>query len=334
MIIKYGEKLAEKQFNPNSGCSYEDTVAYFGLGYGELVEQYGPEEAERIFADNGRKVFCPVNVMKTILEYEKPDALVITCGVRSEKAAGLAANILGIPVIRIADLPAFEETGCECVTCVMNEYAKKYAISHLHLDPKKVIITGQPVFEDNLKVEQGIIDKIYHQLKVNDYHKFILYLDEPGLVESGQIEDKLLEIATSHQDWLFVIKLHPNQNLNESMYLRENIYKVKNIDLKALLYLCDVAITKDSTTGLEAVLVGAPLINILLSETYLDYSEYGISEKVMDLKDLEKAICECLDFDSMTFRRLEDGRKSMSNYENAAANIVDVIKNEIFKNIN
>lgn len=333
LIIKYGEKLAEKHFNPNSGCSYEDTVAYFGFGYRELVEQYGAEEAEYIFADNGRTAFCPVSVMKTIIEYEKPDALVITCGVRSEKAAGLAANSLGIPVIRIADLPTFEENGCECVTCVMNEYAKKYAINNLNLNPKSVIITGQPVFENNLKVDSESIDKVYHQIKGNKFHKFILYLSQPGLVESDQIEKKILEISDRHQDWIFVIKLHPNQDLDENIYVTENVYKTKDIDLKALLYLCDVAITKDSTTGLEAVLIGKPLINILLSETRLDYSEYGISVKITDLEDLDKIICECVGSDSMTLKRLKNGQKNMRNHKNAAANIADVIRNEMIKNM-
>ena len=37
--------------------------------------------------------------------------------------------------------------------------------------------------------------------------------------------------------------------------------------------------------------------------------------------------------DSMTLKRLKNGQKNMRNHENAAANIADVIRNEMIKNM-
>ena len=114
--------------------------------------------------------------MKEILEYENPDAVIITSGVRTERAVGIAANELKIPVIRIVDLHEFERSGCECYTCVMNEYAKKYAISILNENPEHVYVTGQPVFEDNYRLDAQINLKIRSELQLDKYDKLIVYL--------------------------------------------------------------------------------------------------------------------------------------------------------------
>ncbi|NBH70577.1 hypothetical protein D3Z51_00695 [Clostridiaceae bacterium] len=328
-IRNYGQRLAQTCWNQESGITYEDSVAYLGFGYRDLVGKYGEEKAEYLFQQKERKAFWPEDVMKTILLYEKPDALVITCGVRSEGAAGTAANQLGIPVIRIADLPTYDPSNCDCMLCVMNEYARQFAIKEYGIKEEKITITGQPVFEDNLVINKDSLDESRHKIRIDSFGKMILYLEEPGVEETKEVEKCLKEMAAVRTDLLFVFKMHPNQDLDENHWASDNILIVRDFRLKDLLFLCDLAITKDSTAGMEAVLMGKPLINLMLSDSILDYSEYRISEKVMNLTQLPVVIHECLDEESEIYLNLKRGRESFANKQNAVENIIEIILNEI-----
>lgn len=332
-IIETGQKLAENIEILNSDLQYDDYCAYLGIGYYCLIDEYGEQEAEKRYAELGRRAFCPAKIMKEILQYEEPDAVIITCGVRTERAVGIAANELKIPVIRIADLQEFEASGCECFTCVMNEYAKRYAVSVLNVNPKQVYVTGQPVFEENYLLDHEINIKIRNELKLDQYDKLIVYLEQPGLSETKSIENEIVKIAENKTNWLFVLKQHPNQTDELRNDIRENVLALRKYPLNYLLYNCDLAITRDSTAGLEAVLLDKPLINILFAETFsefvavedFDYSRYGISHKVTNLTDLSAAMEACLDDSSEIAAGLKSNRALFKNTPHAIDNIYQVL---------
>lgn len=332
-IIEIGQKLAENIEFRNPDLQYEDYCAYLGIGYYCLVDEYGDEEAEKKYAEMGRRAFCPVRVMKEILQYEKPDAVIITCGVRTERAVGIAANELKIPVIRIADLPQFDPSGCDCYTCVMNEYAKKYAVSVLKERPEHVYITGQPVFEDNYILDAGVNAAIREELRLDQYRKLIVYLEQPGLSETKSIENEIIKIAKDKADYLFVIKQHPNQTEDSENCICQNVLVLRKYPLNYLLYNCDLAITRDSTAGLEAVLLDKPLISTAFAETVcefiavedFDYSSYGISHKITRLADLSDAIDACLDVASEIAVGLKNNRTLFKNASHVIDNIYQVL---------
>lgn len=331
-IIKIGRKLAEKVEFRNSDLQYDDYCAYLGIGYYCLLDEYGEDEAAKRYAEMGRRAFCPVKVMKEILQYERPDAVIITCGVRTEKAVGIAANELKIPVIRIADLHEFEPSGCDCYICVMNEYAKRYAVSVLHEDPERVYVTGQPVFEENNILDSEINTGIRNELGLDKYHKMIVYLEQPGLSETVIIEDELIKIAKEKANWLFVFKQHPNQTEDLRNGICENVVSLRKYPLNYLLANCDLAITRDSTAGMEAVLFDKPLINTALAETSskfatgaFDYSNLGISYKVTKSEDLATAIDACLDVSGGIVVKLKQNRKLFKNAHHVIDNIYQVL---------
>ncbi len=328
-----GKELSKKITFENPDLQYEDYCSYLGIGYYCLIKELGEKLASERYAKEGRKAFCPVYVMKEILQYEMPDAVIITCGVRTEKAVGIAANELGIPVIRIADLPEFEPSGCLAYTCVMNAYAKRYATDVLKEADTRVFITGQPVFENNFIMDERINQGIRDDLKLDKYHKMIVYLEEPGLPELRKVEDQLIRMADDKKDWLFIIKQHPNQNEECRVDLPMNVKCLKKYPLNYLLKNCDLAITRDSTAGMEAALLGKPLINLELYVTdnglyplSFDYERFGISHKVTDLGELPKEIDRCLDSDDVIYKKLEEGRTQFKNSENASQNVLNVIR--------
>lgn len=334
-IIEIGKRLAKDISFENQDLQYDDYCAYLGIGYYCLVEEYGEQEAEKKYASLGRRAFCPVKVMKEILSYEKPDAVVITCGVRTEKAVGIAANELGIPVIRIADLNEFEPSGSDCYTCVMNEYAREFAISSLHVSSDKVFVTGQPVFEENSKIDEAENERVRNELRLDWYDKTIVYLEQPELAEVGEMEKKLIAIAESNPDWLVIFKQHPNQNDDVGMELPENTIVLRKYPLKYLLHNCDLAITRDSTAGVEAVLLDKPLISTALSEggskykaADVDYSRYGISYKIRKTDELADAVDKCLN-DSDEAVLLKEKRGKFKNAANVSENVYKVLRKAV-----
>lgn len=331
-IIKIGRQLAQNIEFRNPDLQYDDYCAYLGIGYYCLIDEHGEKEAEKRYAEMGRRAFCPVKVMKEILQYEKPDAVIITCGVRTERAVGIAANELKIPVIRVADLHEFESSGCECYTCVMNEYAKRYAISVLNENPEHVYITGQPVFEENNIIDAEINLKIRSELKLDQYDKLIVYLEQPGLNETSSVENEIIKIAKEKANWLFVMKQHPHQTDDLENGICKNVVSLRKYPLNYLLYNCDLAITRDSTAGLEAVLLDKPLINTALAETSsefapmdFDYSSYGISHKITKLEDLSSVINTCLDGANEISISLKDNRTLFKNAPHVIDNIYQVL---------
>ncbi len=63
----FGERLAAA-FPPNPVVSQDETIAYLGLNYLDLVERHGEAETERLYEQHGRAVFAPFAAMEMALQ--------------------------------------------------------------------------------------------------------------------------------------------------------------------------------------------------------------------------------------------------------------------------
>jgi len=88
--LSWGEKLA-KDTNHQS-VTHEETVAYLGLSYMDLINRLEKDEAERLYAEKDRKAFLPLSVTEKLFEKIRPDLVVATSAPRTEQAAILAAQ--------------------------------------------------------------------------------------------------------------------------------------------------------------------------------------------------------------------------------------------------
>lgn len=325
-IVKLGESLGRKFHNENLGLKLEDTIAYYGIGYCDLVEKYDYEKADSLFKANGRKSFLPIRTMKEILALLSPDIVVVTNAPRMEQATGIAANILNIPVVRINDLPIMDNIYFDCCLCVMNDWAKQYAAKNLKIDLAKIIVTGQPVFEEELKMDAEYLSIFRKELLGKKYKKIIVFFTRNGKNEKQEIL-ALEKIAKKYADYLFVLKMHPNQDVNDLYQVSvENIIFEKR-DAKLFVNICDIGITAFSTTGLEAVLLDKPLIVVNFdNEKYpVDYVQMGIAVVARTEKELEERILECLDKTTESFTQIKKNRVLFKNKENAVENICNVV---------
>lgn len=333
-ILEIGNRLAEKFHNEDSGLSFEETAVYMGFGYWDLVNRFGEDEAKKLFEEKERMAFFPVTVMRRIMDYENPDLLVITCGTRTEGAAATVANEKNIPVVKVMDCHKIYFHGPKCVYCVMNEAVRDRAIREYNIDPRDIVVTGHPVFDEDVKCEVSAMDTAKKELKLDNYEKMILFLPTARQFETPEILSFLNNLAEKYKKYCFAVKPHPNEKKEVYAEYTSNMLLLGNYPLSPLLNLTDLVIVTTSTSGMEASFVGKPIISIQLPGVELDpdwdLARLGIAYRVTDLNRLDDVIHKCLDSESDVNKILANGRKNFYNKENATANVVNVIKNILF----
>ncbi len=325
-IIELGKQFLDEDSN-NCLIEREDTIAYHGLSLYDLKEEYGDEKAWELYEKLGRKAFLPINTMYKILEYEAPDVVVTTNSPRMEKAAAIAANMLNIPVVRINDLPYMsEKMEYDAKLCVMNELAKQSIIRKGLAREEDIVVTGQPVFEKDLKINKDVQEEYLKKYK-NDYQYIVLYLGQGHSEQERLTICKLGDISNDSKNTLFIIRPHPNDDSDYTKYGKtDNFLVTKEGDLKYLLAISDAAVTRYSTSGLQAALLGVPLICMdIEGNNEFDFSELGIAIKIKDIENLESIIKKCMDKQSCEYLALEKGRLLFKNTDGAAQNISGVI---------
>ncbi|RED84025.1 CDP-glycerol glycerophosphotransferase family protein [Cohnella phaseoli] len=278
--------------------SYEESVAYMGLSYMDLVNRFGEVEAKAIFAEKGRQGFLQLTVMERLLKKVKPDLVVATNSPRSEQALITCASILNIPSICLVDLFGFTEI--EWIkdrrygnkVCVLDKRIKDFFIMKGR-DESDIVVTGNPAFDyltDNRLMEEGESLKARKHWKDK---KVILWASqpEPGNEQLPRlIEQRLMECVKKHDDWILLLRFHPSEDIKYSE-LPDRV-EINKDNLHPLLHAVDLVVTMTSTVGLEAALLGKPVITVDLSvyTTEVAYSNLGISKGITDLEQLEEAL--------------------------------------------
>ena len=311
-----GWQLARAGYDESSEIPREQIAAYLGVGYYDCLVDYGMDEEKmrQRYLEEGRKLFCPVHTMKEILE-----------------------NELGIPVVRIVDHLTLAPLPYKAALCVMNETVKETLERQGWIGDTKIYVTGQPVFEDDLRLDPEKLRQTENKFRRDQYKSVIIYLEQPEYEDQRLLEPEFIRIAEENPDNLYIIKLHPNQSWPDTGKTPENVVVEREYELKYLLAMSDAAITGFSTSGMEAAFLDKPLIvTELFHSLALDYSDYGIAEKIKKVEELARVLSECLDMESKVSKRLSEGRKKFRNRENAAENVAHIIKktvevNEIWK---
>ena len=303
-----GEKLVGEHSN-SSAVPYEESVAYQGICYQELCEQYGEVAAAKLYSQKGRQAFLPVQILKRFMSELQPDLVVATNSPRAERAAIEAAIALGVASLCLVDLFAFQEirwigkANYADRVCVLSEYVKK-SFTAVGRKESEIVVTGNPVFDNLLAVRERVT---LRQLSKSS-SPVILWASQPEpkmhpfTGQSGdvllprKIESELLKLAQQKPTWQFVFRPHPSENtIYESLPANVRISD-KLEDLHNLLSQVDLVVTMTSTVGLEAALVGLPVVSVDLSVITDDapYSKMGISKGISELGQLQAAIHFCL----------------------------------------
>lgn len=338
-VLAYGRRLTAGM--PAGGeVPLAESIAYMGLNYRELVACHGSEAAAQLYASKGRQAFLPIGLFERWFAQLRPSLVVATNSPRSEQAALEAAARLGIASICAVDIFGLQEIqwirkpGYASRICVLNEQVREMFLAQGCL-PEQVVVTGNPAFE-RLQLEAA--RAAGHSLRASkgwtadetvllwasqvepEQHPFADRKGDPTLPR--RIEASLRRFVAQNSGYRLVVRYHPSERVEfEQGQERVELSRVGE-DLVALLHAVNVVIVMSSTVGLEAHLVGRPVLSVSGSIFTDDapYARMGIATDVPSADLLEAALL------SMNLPTSQASRSEDTVAMSATDNLVGVIE--------
>jgi hypothetical protein len=310
-IQAYGQQLAA-DVPENGVVPREETVAYLGSSFFDLVNQCGNESAaQEHYQARGRAAFLPVASLRKMIDELNVDAVVTTNAPRAERAALVAAKAAGLPTVCINDnlwirggLVDVAKGRLADRICVLSDLVKDELVSETGIDPSMVIVTGTPVF-DAVKEKPWVPGNspvprvLLADCDLPDVHPFLdLSNAVPGIGEAIREELNRLAAAGLIQAYF---RPHPSQVYDYSAYSACHVSEPQE-NLHERLSKTDVVVTAISTVGIEGKVMGLGLVSIenTVFSTVESYRRIGLSTGVESASELESAI-------SVEYRRMKNG---------------------------
>jgi len=312
MALEYGKQLVASV--PAGGSvPYEETVAYMGLSFNDLVSRHGLEQAQALYQRKGRQAFLPISILERLFDWIQPQMLVSTNSPRAERAAFMVARERKVPSVCIVGLFARHEVewigepAFGSRICVLSQSVKQFIQSAGRYE-HEVIVTGNPALDrlarrsltdeaESFRCQKGWEGKkviLWASQPEPEKHPFTDAKADPRLPR--RVDRVLLQVAEHHPDWQVVIRYHPGEMVDPAHWPKQAYVSTAQDDLATLLKSVDVVVTMTSTVGLEGLLLGKPLVTIDQSVFREDapYAQMGLARGVDDLDDLEPALVETL----------------------------------------
>jgi len=290
--------------------SYYFTVVFYRMvGYLEMIkkmlekekpdlilikEEYG--QFERALIVEGKKRGIPTIGIQHGIPY--PD---IGYGIRGGRLSYLNKKAVSI------DYPPIPDK-----TAVYGPSQKKFLVDVNFYPESSIFVTGQPRYDILCHASRLYSrEKIFDKYKIDSNKKIILWLTQcHALTDSENYYNfnSVFEIIHSLKDVNLIIKQHPNEPQKYSKMLKKIVinYNInitiapKDSDTYELLFVCDLAITKNSTVAVEAVILNKPLILINFGKE-IDNNNYvneGIAIGVYKKEDFLPAVEKLLKGDA------------------------------------
>ena len=304
--IDLGDKIVQlgDQFIKENNIDYEriglyNSSIYYGCNIRDYILKYGEDDIVDSYGKQNRLIFLPINTMEAILKIENPDAVLTTNSPRFERASILAAKNLGITNYSIEDLLgnsrvfSLKDTNTDYYgdyIFVLNNFVRENLINQ-GVKAKKIVVSGLPTF-DNLKNHYTDIFNFKQRYGIDLNKKIITWASHVSEDEI-YIFEELLKVFTLNNEYLLIIKPHPNENYSymEKMLAKihtNSIRLIENCDIRDLINISELLLTQYSTCGLEALFMQTPVIvlNPFDKKYDTDYSSLNIASKCQDLSKI------------------------------------------------
>ena len=298
---------------PGKVSDPEESVAYLGLSFADLVAAQGEALAHARYKERGRQAFFPLGSLRRILDQVKPALVVATNSPRAERAAIVAAGERGIPAVCLVDLFAIDEVqwighaDYGQRVCVLNEAVKDFLV-RAGRRPGQIVVTGNPAFDvlmtapepgaaAQLRVAQGWQGRkliLWPAQTEPALHPFDGRPGDPTL--PGRLLKQLIEAVLAQPDWVLCVRPRAGEE-PPALPVHPRIWLTgQDWPLPALLHAVDLVVTLSSTVGLEGHLVGARVLQVLGSvfDHAMPMKAYGIADEAVGLGDLGPALARCL----------------------------------------
>lgn len=297
----------------------EESRAYLGLSYCDLVDRLGEDEARSLYVKKGRAAFLPLSVLERVFDYVNPDLVVTTNSPRAERAALFVANDRSIPSVAIVDLFGIVDgdwlsrNDYATRLCVLSESVKQHLVA-LGRDSESITATGNPAFDSlwdkrlipearALRDNRGWSDKIVILWAAQPEPERSPFLDRTGDPRLPlEIEKALSDFVESNASFVLLIRPHPSECRKQTVSHARIEWSGQDESINVVLHAVDVVVTMTSTVGLQAHLLGLPVVTVDVSVgTYmLPMSKMGVSRGVTEMTALGDAIIKAVDTGPLT----------------------------------
>ena len=279
-----------------------ETDAYYALGLKYLSRSSDKIQAISAFAEKERKAFLPVELFRELMSQNTPDLVITSTSPRSELAMQNAANALGIPAIAVSDLFLQAESSYICaqgygdLVTVMGEYVADFLRSNGFTG--QIAVTGNPAFDSLLKNDhKSSGHQLRSSLGVRPDQRLVVWICPSGAVSmigkpfiaSGKVIECLEKICTEDPSFTYLVRQHPSHPVVGEINLPSGHFCPPDIPIETCLAASDVVLLETSTVGLQAALIGKPVVSMNAGD-YPPYAAMGLSQDVADLADVANAI--------------------------------------------
>ena len=275
-----------------------------------------------------------IEMAKRMIEEEKPDLILILNEYgRFERALVIAGRLKSVPVLavqhgvihpthegyihthdEISPNGSVKSPYCPIpdITAVYGAYHKDLLTKVSSYPEDSVVVTGQPRYDILYYVDDIYNrERFLERYKINLDHKIILWATQcHGLSDEENIKnfETLFETIQNLRGAVLIIKQHPGEGKRYTKMIRKYLkkYKInailmpKDSDTYEQLFICDLMITKNSTSAMEAMALNKSVIVLNLSgkPDAVDYVEQGVALGVYRENDLKLAIKNLLKDDT------------------------------------
>ncbi len=236
-----------------------------------------------LFAREFKRLIPYVAAARHILKRHRP-ALIVSADDADQRCRvfTLAGRSLGIPSLLIQQ-GLSKRTFPEWTFFSQNRIAAMNATSRSDMTaqgvpPEIITVTGHPGFDRLLKPEPGEREKIRSGFGLAGGQTMVLFASQPyyvGTFRTPEIRRTMMKAivnaVASFESMVLVIKPHPGDRLRE---IKKAIGKSRRVaiagkmeDITGLIQACDIFMTFFSTSALQALYAGKPVINVDFPES-------------------------------------------------------------------
>ena len=269
--LAQGRRILGDSHDPKTGIAIEESVAYLGLSYQDLVERMGADQAAERYREHGRHAFLQLGPLRRALERWHPDVVVTTNSPKSERAALVVAREAGVPTVAMEDLLGIRQALIRDFVppfradrlCVGSTIAVEN-LEHDEGAPRDACrLTGNPQF-DRLADVAGHRAEARTRLGIRDRDRFAVLYTQTG-PDLERVAAVLAGLA-GLPDLRIMVRRHPNHRAAPAQAVRAALPRgvdlADDADLDDLLSAADVALSVSSTVAVEAVLVGNLVVQL------------------------------------------------------------------------
>ena len=309
-----GRRLLDESRHP--AVAEDESIAYLGLNWIDLVRECGEEQARNRYAQQGRGAFYPIGTMRRLLAELRPDFVLATNSPRAEQAVLQAAVEADIPSLALFDLFPIEH----------DPYAARPVLAHhtVVISPaacdvltragmhrSSIVVAGNPAFD-------SLEDPAHHasarrlRKRLGWEKKWVvLYAGYAEPVASDRwpsgtafpvaIEDCLRAWVKAHSDTALIIRQHPN-----NWHLFCGVWDARGHDprvhvsmpaesgVEESILASDVVVVQVSTVGVQAAVAGRRVLSMEESPSIgsagFSWAKFGIAHGVPELGCLAAAL--------------------------------------------